>query len=99
QRFKMAQGAIRAPLFGQFYDGAAQIAVKLLQLLLKTGKQRERIGRATRETRDNLVVIKPADFARLLLHHTFAHRHLAITAHGKVPIPAYTEDGRAANSG
>ncbi len=82
----MSQGAIGAPLFGQFHHGAAEVAVILLQLLLKPGEQRQGIGGASGETRHHFLIIETADFAGLLLDDVLAHGHLAVASHGEPSV-------------
>ena len=78
QRVQVAQRAIRAPFLGEFNGGAGQIAVKFLQFSFEAAEERERVGSAAGEARDDLVVVKAARFFRAVLDHAVAHGHLAV---------------------
>src|SRR5260370_10280934 len=97
QRFKMAQGLVGAPLFGQLDGGASQIAVVLLQLALKAREERQRIGRRTGKAGENLVVVKATDLFRRVLDHTFAQSDLAISSHDHSSAPTHADHGGRAN--
>jgi len=72
KRFKMSQGAIFAPVFGELDGGALQIAVKFLELVLEALEKRKRVGRGARETGQDFTVEQAANFFRRVLHHVLA---------------------------
>src|ERR1700683_4123421 len=52
--------------------------MKFLQLILEAREKRERIGGASGEARDDLVIIKTTRLLGVVLDHTLAERHLAV---------------------
>jgi len=81
---------VSAPVFGQLYGGAPDIAMILLQLGLEAAKKGKRIGGRAGKARENLVLIKPTNFLRRMLDYTFAQRDLAVSGHDHCAIPADT---------
>ena len=67
QRVQVAQRAVRAPFLGELDGGARQIAVKFLQLVFEAPEERERVGGAAGESRDNFVVVEAARLLALCL--------------------------------
>src|SRR5580693_5889752 len=74
----MAQRTVRAPFLGEFDRGAREVAVKFLQLSFEAAEERERIGGAAGEARDDFVVIDAASLARAVLDHAVAQSDLAV---------------------
>ena len=64
----------------------------LLQLCFEAFEQRERIGRAAGETRDDRAVVQSPDFTRIALHDGIAERNLAVATHGDAAVATDAED-------
>jgi hypothetical protein len=94
QRLEPAQAAIAAPVLGELDRRSRQVAV-LLQLGLEALEQRERIGRAARETRDHVAFVQAPHLARVAFHDRVAERDLAVAAHGHEAVAAHAQDRRA----
>ncbi len=84
-RLQPAQHAVGAPVLGQFDRRAHQVALVLLELGLEALEQREGIGGAAGESREDLVVVEPAHLARGGLDDDVAERDLAVAAEGDAP--------------
>ena len=75
-----AQHAVGAPVLGQLYRRAQELALMLFQLGFEALEQRERIRRATGKSGQNLVVVQPAYLACGGLDNDIAEGDLAIAA-------------------
>ena len=95
QRLQPAQHAVGAPVLGQFHGGARQVAAVLLELGLEALEQREGIGRAAGETRQDLILEQPPHLAGVALEHGVAQRDLTVTADDHAVAAPYREDRRA----
>src|SRR5690348_1168360 len=91
----MPQRTIRPPLFRQLHGCPRQVSVKFLELVFKSREQRERVGRASSESGENLVAEKPPDLFRVVLHHSFAHRDLSVRRHHDMAVLAHAQNRRA----
>ena len=91
QGFEAAQAAVAAPVLGQLDRRARQVAV-LLQLRFEALEQRERVGGAAGESRDDRAVVQAAHLARIAFHDGVAERDLSVAAHGDAAIATDAED-------
>ena len=94
-RFKPAQHAIRAPIFGELDGRTRQVALVLFELRLEAFEQRECVGRCAGKPREHLVVVKPAYLFCRGFDDDVAERHLTVSAERNRPVPAHRQNGRA----
>ena len=94
----MAQHLIGAPVFAQLHGGPTQIAMILLQLGFKTGKQGERVGRRTGKAGKDFVVVETPDFPGRMLNDAFSQRNLPVRRHYDLAVPADGNNGGRTNS-
>jgi hypothetical protein len=80
----MAQCPIGSPLLSQVDGGTVQIAMKLLELCLKTGKKRKGVRGSSSETHENSIVVHAAYFFGTLLDDSIAHGDLTVSGHGSL---------------
>src|SRR6266705_1295310 len=88
----MAKRAVLAPFLGQLDRGFLQIAGKLLELAFEAFKKRDGVGGGAREAGDDSVIEKAARLARRVLHHVFAHGHLAIGDQHDLAVLAHAQN-------
>lgn len=91
--FEAAQGAVGAPVLGQFDGGADQVPLVFLQLLLEALEQGEGIGGGAGETGQYLTVIQAPDLLGVAFHHGVAQGNLAVAAHDDFAVAADRYDG------
>src|ERR1700678_2722371 len=89
----MPQNSIGTPFLGQLHYRTRQIAVELFELRFKAREEREGVGGGTRESGDDLVVVKAPQFLGRSLQHFRAERHLPVSGHHHFPTPADAQDG------
>src|SRR5688572_6396599 len=90
ERLEPPECAVGAPVLGELDRRTREVAV-LLELALEALKEREGVGRAAREARENLVAVEPANLAGVALHDGVADRHLAVAAHRDEAAAAHRE--------
>src|SRR6202040_1832434 len=61
ERLELAQHLVGPPVLRELDRGALQVPAILVELRLETGKERERIGRGARESREHVAAREPAD--------------------------------------
>src|SRR5687768_7218760 len=74
----MPQDFVGTPFLAEFDRCAFKISVVLLQLALKSGKQRKRVGGGACKSGKNTVVIKTTDLFGARLHDGFAESNLTV---------------------
>src|ERR1700687_3523463 len=94
----MAQKFVGAPVFGEFDGGAAEVAVILLQLGLKSAEQGESVGSRAGKTGKNLVLVEAAHLLRPVLEDGSAERALTVSGHDTLVAAADAEDGGGTNA-
>ena len=57
----MAEDFVGSPVFGEFDDGAVELAVVLFELRLEAGEEGEGVGCGASETGEDLAVIETAE--------------------------------------
>src|SRR5207342_2568118 len=93
QRLELAEAPFGAPLLGQLYRGARELAV-LLELGLEQFEQGEGIGRRAGEAGQHLAIAaEAAHLARVGFHDGVAESDLAIAGDGDMAIAAHRDDG------
>ena len=92
QCFKPTQHAIRPPFFRQFDRGPGQIPSIFLQFPFEFFKQGQGIGRGPGKTRHHVILIEPADLARIGLHHRGPDRDLPVGPHGDRSVPTHAQN-------
>src|ERR1700733_7998791 len=96
QGLEMAQKFVSAPVFCQFHRGSTDVAVILLELRLETAEKGEGIGGRAGKSREDLVLVQPANLLGSVLDDGFAERDLAVSCHDHGAVAADTENrGRA----
>jgi hypothetical protein len=96
QCLEVAQHLVGAPVLGQFYRGAGELAAVFFQLALEQLEQGEGVGSATGKAGDDTVIVQAAYLAGIALHDGVTHRYLAITTDDNTVTAAHGEYGRAA---
>ncbi len=90
-----AQHAVGAPVFGELNCGTNQVARVLLELRFKALEERERVGRAARESGEHLAIMQTAHLASARLDHDIAERDLAVTAQRNAAVATDRDNRRA----
>ena len=91
--FQPAQGAVAAPVLGQLYRGAGQVALELGQRAFEALEQGEGVGGAAGEPGQDLVVVETPYLAGVAFHHRLAEGDLAVAAQGDLAVLADAENG------
>lgn len=86
----MAQHTVGSPIFGEFDDGAGEIAVMLFEFGFEAGEESEGVGRGAGESGDNFSVIETAKFLGGGLENLRALGDLAVTGHDDFGVTAHT---------
>src|SRR6476659_11254882 len=94
ERLELAQHLVGPPVLRELDRGALQVPAVLVHLRLEAGEERERVGRGSREARDDVATREPADLRRGLLHDGRPERDLAVGRHRDVAVVAHANDGR-----
>src|SRR5918994_401919 len=84
-----------APVLGEFDRSAGQLPGVPLELGLQALEQRERVGGAARESRDDLAAGELAHLARAGLQDRVLQADLAIAADHDLTVLAHRQDRRA----
>src|SRR5262249_17265997 len=96
-RFEMAQVLIGSPLFAELDCRALELSVKLLELGLETGKEREGVRSRAGKSGDDLFVVEAPHLAGAGFHDRLVKRdlpvagdrHAAVSSHGENRCAAY----------
>jgi hypothetical protein len=91
QRLQAPQAAVAAPILGELDRRTGEIA-ELLELALEALEQREGIGGAARESREDLAVVEAPHFAGVALHDALPERDLTVSPDGDTAVAPYRED-------
>ena len=89
QGFEPAQGTVGAPVLGQLYRGAYQMALVFLEFRLETLEQGEGISGAAGEPGNHLVAIQASHLAGVALHDGIAEGDLAVAADHYLAVSAH----------
>src|SRR5580700_3437295 len=89
----MPQHAIGPPLLGQLHNRTRQIAIELFELGFKAREERKGVRGGSRESPDDLVVVKAPQLLRRSFQHFRSQRHLTVTGHHHFTAPADAQDG------
>src|SRR5687767_3622395 len=79
-RLQPPQDAVGAPVLRQLDRGAHQVSLVLVELRLEALEERERVGGAAGEAREDALLVEPPHLARAALDYDLTERHLAVAA-------------------
>src|SRR5215813_6664820 len=93
----MAKKFVRSPVLREFDRSPSQVPMVLLQLRLEAAEKRERVGGRSRKSGQDLILIKPSDFARRVLNNPFAQSYLPVPGHYHISVAANAQHCCRAN--
>lgn len=94
--FQAPQGAVGAPVLGEFDGAAQQVALVLFELGLEALEEREGVRRAAGEARQNTILVELAHLAGGGLDDDIPESDLPVAAKGHVPAASDRKNGGAA---
>ena len=98
QGIEMPQNFVRSPVLCELNDGSGQVAVVLFEFGFEAREEREGVGGGTRESRDDTVLVKAAEFLRGAFEDFRSDGDLTVTSHHYFAVSADTQDRRGANA-
>jgi hypothetical protein len=91
----MAQRPVRAPFLGKLHSRAVQVALKLLQLPLKPGKESEGIRGCAGKSHKDAITVNAPDLPSALLDNRVAERYLPVPGNHDPVASSDQKNGRS----